>query len=157
MYVKVNNQVVEKYPYTIGNLRKDNPNVSFPKILSNEVLREFGVFEVAITEKPSFNATTQKAEQANPVNVNGQWQQVWVIKSLTEEESSNALAYRISQARAKRNDALARSDWTQVADAPVDKTAWATYRQSLRDLPNSNGWPDVELPTEPNFVSGNSD
>ena len=37
--------------------------------------------------------------------------------------------------RAARNDLLAQSDWTQVADAPVDRQAWATYRQALRDFP----------------------
>ena len=37
--------------------------------------------------------------------------------------------------RAKRNELLAQSDWTQVADAPVDQQAWATYRQALRDFP----------------------
>jgi hypothetical protein len=26
------------------------------------------------------------------------------------------------------------SDWTQLADTPVDKTSWATYRQELRDI-----------------------
>lgn len=34
-----------------------------------------------------------------------------------------------------RNTRLSASDWTQVPDAPVDQTAWATYRQALRDLP----------------------
>jgi hypothetical protein len=38
-----------------------------------------------------------------------------------------------------RNSQLAASDWTQVADAPVDKAAWATYRQALRDLPAQAG------------------
>jgi len=37
--------------------------------------------------------------------------------------------------RSKRNKLLVESDWTQVADAPVDQTAWASYRQVLRDLP----------------------
>jgi hypothetical protein len=49
-----------------------------------------------------------------------------------------------------RDTELARTDWTQVADAPVDKTAWATYRQALRDLPTSNADPRlIELPTQP--------
>ena len=39
--------------------------------------------------------------------------------------------------REDRNKALVASDWTQVADAPVDQAAWATYRQQLRDLPNN--------------------
>jgi hypothetical protein len=34
-----------------------------------------------------------------------------------------------------RNQLLAVSDWTQVADAPVDRQAWADYRQALRDFP----------------------
>ena len=39
--------------------------------------------------------------------------------------------------RIERNQRLAASDWTQVADAPVDAAAWATYRQALRDLPDT--------------------
>lgn len=38
-----------------------------------------------------------------------------------------------------RNAELAASDWTQLPDAPVDKTSWATYRQALRDLPAQGG------------------
>lgn len=49
-----------------------------------------------------------------------------------------------------RNEELARTDWTQVQDAPVDQAAWATYRQALRDLPSSNSDPRaIELPTQP--------
>jgi hypothetical protein len=49
-----------------------------------------------------------------------------------------------------RNTELARTDWTQIADAPVDKAAWATYRQALRDLPASNADPrKIDLPVAP--------
>lgn len=49
-----------------------------------------------------------------------------------------------------RNAQLAASDWTQVADAPVDKAAWATYRQELRDLPAQGGIADeAEFPVAP--------
>jgi hypothetical protein len=49
-----------------------------------------------------------------------------------------------------RNAALAASDWTQVSDAPVDKAAWATYRQALRDLPAQGGLADeTEFPVAP--------
>ena len=37
---------------------------------------------------------------------------------------------------------LAASDWTQVADAPVDSAAWAVYRQTLRDIPQDYTNPD---------------
>jgi hypothetical protein len=49
-----------------------------------------------------------------------------------------------------RNAELAISDWTQLPDAPVDKEAWATYRQALRDLPAQGGTADTAVfPTQP--------
>jgi len=52
--------------------------------------------------------------------------------------------------RADRNKKLSDCDWTQLADAPVDDLAWATYRQALRDIPNQEGFPwNVTWPTEP--------
>jgi hypothetical protein len=52
--------------------------------------------------------------------------------------------------RMHRDAALGRSDWTQVADAPVDAAAWATYRQQLRDFPASWTPADtVDLPEPP--------
>lgn len=56
----------------------------------------------------------------------------------------------VARMRHWRNTELARTDWTQVADAPVDQSAWATYRQALRDLPSSNIDPRaIELPVAP--------
>jgi hypothetical protein len=56
----------------------------------------------------------------------------------------------LSRLRHWRNTELTRTDWTQVEDAPVDKAAWATYRQALRDLPSSNANPRlIELPVAP--------
>ena len=46
------------------------------------------------------------------------------------------------QARMQRNYLLTASDWTQVVDAPVDQSAWATYRQALRDVPDQAGFPN---------------
>ncbi len=52
--------------------------------------------------------------------------------------------------RKQRNQLLAVSDWTQVADAPVDQAAWKAYRQALRDVPQQEGFPeDVIWPTPP--------
>jgi len=52
--------------------------------------------------------------------------------------------------RATRNQLLAASDWTQVADAPVDNLEWAGYRQALRDLPANTTDPTNPVwPTPP--------
>lgn len=52
--------------------------------------------------------------------------------------------------RNERNRLLSESDWTQVADAPVDQAAWAIYRQDLRDIPKQKGFPmKVFWPVKP--------
>lgn len=51
--------------------------------------------------------------------------------------------------RVERDRLLAACDWTQVADAPVDASVWAVYRQALRDVPQTFDdpaevvWPEV--------------
>jgi len=56
---------------------------------------------------------------------------------------------KLEQVRIWRNSELARTDWTQVADAPVDASAWATYRQALRDLPDTIDIDNPVLPEAP--------
>ena len=54
------------------------------------------------------------------------------------------------QVRDNRDHLLSSSDWTQVADAPVDQAAWAAYRQALRDIPQQEGFPhNVAWPVKP--------
>jgi hypothetical protein len=49
------------------------------------------------------------------------------------------------QIRLWRNAQLINSDWTQVEDSPVNKAAWATYRQALRDLPSQGGQAEAAI------------
>jgi hypothetical protein len=49
-----------------------------------------------------------------------------------------------------RNSELQKTDWTQLPDAPVDKSKWAIYRQDLRDLPAQGGSAEEAIfPTSP--------
>ena len=55
-----------------------------------------------------------------------------------------------SMMRKIRDSMLKESDWTQVADAPVDRQAWATYRQALRDFPATwTAGPEANFPDTP--------
>ena len=55
-----------------------------------------------------------------------------------------------AEIRRTRDKLLSESDWTQVADAPVDQAAWAAYRQALRDITQHNGFPnDLTWPAKP--------
>lgn len=59
--------------------------------------------------------------------------------------------WRWERIRLWRNRLLAASDLKMIEDAPWDKAAWATYRQSLRDLPESVTNPaDIVFPNPPN-------
>ena len=54
------------------------------------------------------------------------------------------------QVRNWRNQELAATDWTQLADSTANKTVWAKYRQQLRDLPAQNADPKkLKFPTQP--------
>ena len=71
------------------------------------------------------------------------------ISNLGNDEEVSDELY-LARMRYWRDAELARTDWTQVADAPVDKAAWTTYRQALTDLPASNADPrQIELPAQP--------
>lgn len=85
-------------------------------------------------------------------------QDAYIKPDLTPISESEALALAnppptpeqlATQIRSERDAKLQACDWTQVADAPVDQAAWATYRQALRDItdqetfPESVTWPEV--------------
>lgn len=77
------------------------------------------------------------------------------IEPLSPEEiqelQQQALIEAAEMVRLERNAKLASSDWTQVLDAPVDRSAWAAYRQALRDIPSQPSFPlDVVWPEHPN-------
>lgn len=77
--------------------------------------------------------------------------------TITEPSAPTAeelAALALAQVRAQRDAKLSACDWTQLTDAPLsadEKSAWATYRKALRDLPDSAGFDpaNVSWPTPP--------
>ena len=77
-------------------------------------------------------------------------------RDMTTQEIADRDASHMSHLREERDQKLVDSDWTQASDhssplADDKKAEWATYRQSLRNLPATAdmiAWPDV-WPTEP--------
>ena len=83
----------------------------------------------------------------------GKWYTKYAVKDLDAEGVALRDAEQAKNVRQMRDQKLKDSDWTQLADSPVDKAAWATYRQALRDLPNTNGFPwDMAWPKAPDAV-----
>lgn len=58
-----------------------------------------------------------------------------------------------TSAKIERNMMLAASDWTVLPDSPLSESKqqeWKTYRQSLRDISDQEGYPEnINWPVEP--------
>lgn len=153
MFVKVNtNGSVNQFPYTIGQLRRDNNNISFPKIIPNSLLETFNVFPVELEDISDYDRRTQYIENSEiPELVDNQWVLKKIICDKTSEEINNYDKVVENQVRVKRNKLLSDTDWTQLPDAPTENAQeWQTYRQSLRDIPQQSNFPtDVDWPSKP--------
>jgi hypothetical protein len=150
MYVKVENNIPVVYPYSIVNLKTDYPNTSFPAVLSNERLAQFGVYPVEPTEPPQASYT-YNVEEDTPVYNDGTWYQEWSVNEASVDEKAERLEGAWNSLRDKRNSLLSSCDWTMLEDAPINKTAWAAYRMALRFLPEATQdpfnpvWPQKPL------------
>jgi hypothetical protein len=109
---------------------------------SDEFLAENGAKKVTVFK--AHDRATQKLVSVDPY----------------EEDGIVYTVSKAAQIRSQRNQLLTASDWTQVLDAPIDRTAWAAYRQALRDITSQEGFPaSVQWPNDPNYVApaGNID
>ena len=87
MYVKIANNSVETYPYSVRQLKTDNANVSFPKETSEELLAEWGVYPVTIVEDPTYDKVTHKiVVDSTPSLVDGVWTINKTVVEMTAEE-----------------------------------------------------------------------
>ena len=77
-------------PYSIQQLKTDNFNVSFPAVIPTSVLADYHVYPLETTDKPQYDSKTHKVVEGDPVNVDGQWVQVWTLVDLTPEEVTEA-------------------------------------------------------------------
>tara|TARA_R110000868_G_scaffold44815_6_gene149265 strand:+ start:2907 stop:3302 length:396 start_codon:yes stop_codon:yes gene_type:complete len=105
MYIKINNGVVEKYPYTISDLINDYPNTSFPDKLSTSLLNELSLSEIVLTPQPEITFK-QNIIEGTPVNEDGVWKQTWIISDKPIEEIESIVTnLRLSDYR-KESDPL---------------------------------------------------
>jgi hypothetical protein len=149
MLVKIINDAVDTFPYSVRKLKEENPNTSFLKEMPPEALAEWGVYRVETATKPT-PAPSQTAVPADsPALVDSVWTLGWTVRDWTADE----LTRLARNARYDRDEKLSESDWTQMPDSPLDSTikaSWATYRTALRDVTEQSGFPtDITWPTAP--------
>jgi hypothetical protein len=135
---------------------------------TTEVLTALGA-DVVFEGPQATGGTVYQYSQASGVEqLDGKWYTKYILgptfvdtpateeapaKTAAEQETAYKAQKDAEQAksvRQSRSDKLADCDWTQVADSPVDKAVWATYRQALRDIPSQAGFPWViDWPVQP--------
>lgn len=151
MFAKIENNQVAEYPLSETQVRKRFPNVSFPANFSSALPE--GYARVQPSSQPTEDELKVVTE-GTPALMDGIWTQTWVQSD--KYTADELVAYNAKkdvdkrqEERNVRTSLLNKCDWTQLADAPVDKAAWATYRQALRDVTAQAGfpwtiiWPDV--------------
>ena len=116
---------------------------------TEEVLEALGAD--VVFEGPQAQPTRYQVAFANGVEqIDGKWYTKYSVADLDGSGIAAKDAEQAKAVRADRNTKLAASDWTQLADSTVNKTAWATYRQALRDVTGQEGFPwTITWPTQP--------
>ena len=144
-----------------SEFRALHPNTSLPQQLSEALINELGADVVFEGPQATGGTVYQYSQRDGVEQIDGKWYTKYVLGPIftdgettaAEQESAYKAQKDAEQAksvREQRSTKLADCDWTQVADAPVDKTVWAIYRQALRDITKQSGFPwDINWPTEP--------
>ena len=123
-----------------GEFRALFPNTSFPQQLSEALINELGAD--VVFEGPQGSYTRYQYSFADGVEqISGKWFTKHSVADMAQEAKDALDANQAETIRKQRTDKLSASDWTQLADAPVDKAVWATYRQALRDVTTQSGFP----------------
>lgn len=150
MLIKLENGIPVGYPLVDANFKQLYPNVSFPSPLTPEAVEPFGYGLYEFSEQPA-PGRYQKVVEVTPVkNQVGVWIQTWAVVEKNAEEKAAEDTAKANSVRNQRNILLSQSDWTQVADSPVDKAPWAAYREDLRNVPSQPGFPwNVVWPAKP--------
>jgi hypothetical protein len=146
---------------------KANGGPSWDKT-TTEVLEALGADVVFEGPQATGGTVYQYSQQDGVEQLDGKWYTKYVLgpvftdraasegqpaQTAAEQETAYKAMKDAEQAksvRTTRTEKLNDCDWTQIADSTADKTAWATYRQALRDLPTQAGFPwTMTWPTQP--------
>jgi len=148
MFVKLTNGVPSNY--TLGQLRRDNPQTSFPKVIPDSLLADYNVYPCTIVDvdvdplvqTKTYGDYTQTSYENPLLNTVNTWSVQMVASNLPQEKAERNI-------RERRNSLLAQTDYLALSDNTLS-TEMATYRQALRDITNQEGFPySVTWPSKP--------
>lgn len=105
MYIKLKDGSIDKYPYSINQLKQDNKDTSFPSEISDERLVEWDVFPVAKAEQPQVDYTKDVVE-GQPQLIDGNWTQVWNVTDKPQAEIDEIVTSLRAEAYRNESDPL---------------------------------------------------
>lgn len=76
------------WPYSLAQLRADEPQRSFSSSPSDRELAVFGVYRVQATAQPEYDPAAERVAEVQPIEQDGQWLQQWEVVELSEEEAA---------------------------------------------------------------------
>jgi hypothetical protein len=137
----------------VGDYKTVFPNTSFPVSgPSDAILAELSAKKVTLFK--AHDRATQKLVSCAPY-VDGEFVCTVEVQSKTADEIAADTASLAAQKRAARDNALKASDWRAIRAAETGvpmASDWAAYRQALRDFPAQTGFPNIDLPHDPDYV-----
>ena len=151
MYLKVSGSTIT-YPYSVYDLKTENPNTSFPTTIPDSLLEEFGVYKVKLKDSGYDSDDTKDVVEVTPTLSGSVYVQTYQITDADSETIEKRKEIKWVEVRTKRNTLLSESDWTQFQDSPITGstlTEWQTYRQSLRDVTTQSDPYNIVWPTIP--------
>ena len=138
MYIKLTNGTPSLY--SLGELRRDNPNTSFPRVIPDELFASYDVYPYTRPAQPIFEELTHNlVDGAFEQDVDGNWSRPWVIEAKSQSELDSDLADWRGRASLYRRDfciALKRAGILPVAEAiAAAKGDWpTTFETALSSL-----------------------
>ena len=85
MLAKVVEGQLVKYPYTLDDLKHDNPNTIFTIPLDASNLAEYGAVEILQVSPPAYDSEIEYVEEGTPILTEQGWIQTWTVLSFPEE------------------------------------------------------------------------
>lgn len=144
---------------TQGQIRAANPNMSLPRVWKQATLDALDLDPVLRSPAATVGAYQVSVRDGVVQDANGNWVENYVARDMFSDDpelgtkAEQEAAYQagldstVAEGhRITRDKLLADSDWTQMNDSPLAneaKTAWATYRQELRDVTSLEEWPNL--------------
>ena len=144
MHLKLTNGTPAKY--TLGQLRRDNPHTSFPKLIPDDLLASYDVYPYTRPAAPEYDSLTHRLTDGSFEQVDGAWVLPYVVEQQPLEQAERNI-------RSRRDGLLQETDWIVIKSYERGQNIpaeWELYRQALRDITEQAGFPyEVTWPTKP--------